>query len=164
MSHLGIPEATARLVVSKFKGIPFRQEIVATKDGVTYINDTTSTTPTAAIKALQAATSPTIWITGGDTKKLPFEELITEVETNQYLKKIIILGSANIPDYVAELNRVASDKIVGTANSMSQALDLACQAATTGDSILLSPGFASFDLFQNEFDRGRKFNELVNKL
>jgi UDP-N-acetylmuramoylalanine--D-glutamate ligase len=67
VSHLGISESIARSVAKEFKGVPFRQEKIATVDGVTYINDTTATTPTAAIKALQAAASPSIWITGGDT-------------------------------------------------------------------------------------------------
>lgn len=164
LSHLGIPETTARSVVAQFRGLPFRQEKITTIDGIVYINDTTSTTPTAAIKALQAATAPTIWITGGDTKNLPFDELITEINNNPFLKKIVILGSKNIPDYTGELERIAGDKIIGTAVSLSQAISLAQSHAESGDTILLSPGFASFDLFQNEFDRGRQFNDIVLNL
>ena len=164
LSHLGIPETSAREVVAKFGGLPSRQEIIATVGGVIYINDTTSTTPTAAIKALQAATAPTIWITGGDTKNLPFDELITEINNNPFLKKIVILGSKNIPDYTGELQRIAGDKIIGTADSMAQAIGMAQSHAESGDTILLSPGFASFDLFQNEFDRGRQFNDIILNL
>lgn len=159
--ELGIKESLAREVVAKFGGVPYRQEVVATIAGITYINDTTATTPTAAQKALLAATTPTIWITGGDTKRLPFFDLIVEAGSCPLLKKIIILGSKNIPDYVSALKDVAGDKIVGTAASMAEALDLARSVADPGDSILLSPGFASFDLFKNEFDRGRQFNDIV---
>lgn len=162
--ELGIKEELCRQVVKEFKGVPFRQEKIRELAGVTYINDTTSTTPTASIKALQAAQAPTIWITGGDTKKLPYSDLIEEVKVNRQLKKIVILGSKNIPDYVSELHKVAGDKIVGVAQSMPQAISLARSAAILGDNILLSPGFASFDLFQNEFDRGRQFNEIVRNL
>lgn len=164
LSHLGVAETSAREVVAKFRGLPSRQEIIATVGGVIYINDTTSTTPTAALYALKAATSPTIWITGGDTKNLPFDELITEIKNNSLLKKIVILGSKNIPDYTGELESIAGDKIIGTAESMSQAIGMAQSHAEPGDNILLSPGFASFDLFQNEFDRGHQFNEIVRKL
>lgn len=151
-------------VVADFTGVPSRQEVRAVKGGVTYINDTTATTPVAAIKALQAATGPTIWITGGDTKNLPFTELIDEVKNNVQLKQIVILGSQHIPGYVAALKQVAGDKILGTATSMQAAVDLARSAAISGDTVLLSPGFASFDLFKNEFDRGDQFNELVRKI
>ncbi len=159
--ELGIKETIARDVVADFTGVPFRQEVVATIGGVTYINDTTSTTPTAARIALLAATVPTIWITGGDTKKLPFFDLIAEAGSCPLLKKIVILGSKNIPDYVQALKEVAGDKVVGTANSMKEALELARSVSEPGDAIMLSPGFASFDLFKNEFDRGVQFNDIV---
>lgn len=158
---LGIKESIAKQVVADFTGVPFRQEVIATIHGVTYINDTTSTTPTAARIALLASSTPTIWITGGDTKNLPFEDLIAEANKCLLLKKIVILGSKNIPDYVSALKAVLGDKIVGTANSMKSAVELANSVAETGDSILLSPGFASFDLFKNEFDRGHQFNDIV---
>lgn len=160
----GIPESLCKQVVRDFHGLPFRQEIVRNFHGVNYVNDTTATTPTAAIKALQAATTPLIWITGGDTKNLPFAKLLTEVSRNSRLKKIIILGSKNIPDYTSALKQVAGDKIAGTASSMQEAINLASSVAEPGDSVLLSPGFASFDLFQNEFDRGRQFNDVVKAL
>jgi UDP-N-acetylmuramoylalanine--D-glutamate ligase len=158
---IGISESICKEVVRTFTGIPFRQEKIAEIAGVTYINDTTASTPTAAIKALQGAVCPTIWITGGSDKKLPFDELLTEVKKNIYLKKIIILGSINIPTYTNALHQIAEEKILGTVMSMQEAVDLARTSAMPGDSILLSPGFASFDLFQNEFERGRQYNEKV---
>lgn len=161
-SILKIDETLVRHVVADFVGLPFRQELIATINGVAYVNDTTSTTPTAAIKALQAAKGPLIWITGGDTKKLPHDELLVEARNNPNIQKIIILGSKNIEDYVNSLKADLSDKIVGTADSMESALSLAKSVSRSGDTVLLSPGFSSFDLFQNEFDRGRKFNEIVN--
>ncbi len=161
---LGIDRAIPQQTAKEFVGVPFRQQVVAQVKGVTYINDTTATTPTAAIKALQAATTPTIWITGGDTKNLPYDELIKEVESNPHLKNIVILGSKNIPAYTQALAQSAQAKILGTAMNMAEALALAGSVTKEGDAILLSPGFASFDLFQNEFDRGRQFNETVQDL
>lgn len=164
ISELGIDVSLAKEVVADYQGLPFRQEKIAQKHGVTYINDTTSTTPTAAIKALQAAVTPTIWITGGDDKQLPYTDLLQEIARNPHLKGIVILGSKNIPAYIAQLKAIVSDKILGTAHSMAEAVSLASRASKAGDSILLSPGFSSFDLFQNEFDRGRQFNECVKNI
>lgn len=161
---LGIPESVCKHVVKEFKGVPFRLETIRIISGVTYINDTTSTTPTSALAALRGATAPTIWITGGDNKNLAFTELLNEVEGNPYLKKIVILGSNNIPDYTTALSHIAKDKIIGTVSSMAEAVDLARSYAIPGDAILLSPGFSSFDLFQNEFDRGNQFNAIVKNL
>ena len=76
-------------------------------------------------------------------------------------KKIVILGSKNIPAYTEALTQLTGDKILGTAPTMPDAVKLARDSAEPGDVILLSPGFASFDLFQNEFDRGRQFNQVV---
>lgn len=161
---LGLDDTIAREVARDFPGLPFRQEFIATVQGVRYVNDTTATTPIAAVKALQAATAPTIWITGGATKNLPYDELLDEVKINGYIKKIVILGSKDIPDYTDKLASIAGDKIVGFALSMTEAIDMSRGVAEPGDTVLLSPGFTSFDLFQNEFDRGRKFNECVKAL
>jgi UDP-N-acetylmuramoylalanine--D-glutamate ligase len=62
------------------------------------------------------------------------------------------------------LRDVAGDKILGQVDKMTACIDLARSVAKPGDSILLSPGFASFDLFKNEFDRGDQFNQIVSEL
>lgn len=164
VSHLGVSETLAREVVSKFVGIPFRQEKIREVNGVIYINDTTATTPVAAVKALQAQTAPTILICGGATKNLPLDIFLDEISNNLYLKAIILLGSHAIPEFTAPLFAIAKHKILGQVETMSEAVTLATKHSTTGDIVLLSPGFSSFDLFQNEFDRGRQFNDCVNQL
>jgi len=164
VSHLNVSESLTREVVSKFIGIPFRQEKIRQVNGVTYINDTTATTPVAAAKALQAQTSLTILICGGATKNLPLDVFLEEIKTNQHLKQIILLGSHSIPEFTSPLSSFASSKIAGQVESMAEAVALAHSLAKPGEVVLLSPGFASFDLFQNEFDRGRQFNNCVNQL
>lgn len=151
-------------VVRDFDGLPFRIELIKTVGGVNYINDTTATTPTAAIKALSSVNGPIVWITGGHSKNLPFDDLLKAVEVNQNIKKIIILGSKFIPDYVERLKQIAGDKIEATVMSMDEAVKLSHKIAKEGDTVLMSPGFTSFDLFKNEFDRGRQFNEVVRSL
>lgn len=162
--ELGLSQELCRQVVKDFHGLPYRLETIRELGGVTYINDTTSTTPVAATKALQSLSKPTIWITGGDTKNLPYDDLLSEIKTNQYLRKIIILGSRNIPDYVKQLKTIAGDKIIDQVESMQSAVVLAVESSTSGQVVLLSPGFASFDLFKNEFDRGDQFNAIVRGL
>lgn len=161
---LGISEQICRQVVKDFIGLPFRLEKIREIAGVSYVNDTTSTTPTASIKALQSLTNPTTWITGGDSKNLPFDDLLSEVKANKYLKQVIILGSRNIPTYVDQLKVILGDKVIGQVDSMKEAVDLAVKSSQEGELVLLSPGFSSFDLFKNEFDRGRQFNECVHSL
>ncbi len=161
---LGISKDVCQVVVQHFSGLPHRLELIREVKGVTFINDTTATTPTATIKALQAFSKPIVWIVGGDTKNLPFDDLLTEIKSNPHLKKIVILGSKNIPDFVSSLKQLASAKIIGQVSSMSDAVALAMQHAESGEVVLLSPGFSSFDLFQNEFDRGKQFNAVVKSL
>lgn len=161
---LGLGEDSCRAVVRNFASLPGRQELTRVVGGVRYINDTTATTPTAAIKALHALTGPTIWIVGGDSKNLPYSELLGEVAHNPHITQIIILGSRNIPDFIHELRTIVGGKILAQVDSMAHAVALAEGSATPGSTVLLSPGFASFDLFQNEFDRGAQFVASVAKL
>lgn len=161
---LKIKQSLVQEVVESFPGLPFRLEDVATIGGVTYINDTTSTTPTSTIKAIRALNQPTVLIVGGDDKKLPVDELIEEIASTTHVQKIVILGSKNIPDFVNKLKDNCKEKILGQVFSMKEAVQLASRNAQDGWAVLLSPGFFSFDLFKNEFDRGRQFNEIVNNL
>lgn len=162
--QLGISETEARQFAHDFTGIPFRQEKIAEVGGITYINDTTATTPVAATVALRAQTHPFILICGGATKKLPLSTFLDELKSNPLLKHIALLGSHDIPEFTEPLRSFANDKIIGQVESMSEAVELARSHSQSGDVVLLSPGFSSFDLFQNEFDRGRQFNDCVKSL
>lgn len=161
---LGLDHNLTRSTVESFAGVPYRLELIREVNGVSYYNDTTSTTPTATIKALGAFTSPITLILGGDQKDLPTDGLINSLKTTPNLKNIIILGSANIPDFITSLRGACPDLISSQVNSMQDAVTQAVLTSKSGDVILLSPGFASFDLFENEFDRGRQFNLAVNQL
>lgn len=161
---LGIPESHLKEAVSKFGGVPFRLELIRTHRGIKYVNDTTATTPTAALAALRATSTPTILICGGESKNLPQTEFIDEINNNERVKKVILLGSRRLPEFVNALKAAHPPKIVGQVDSMQEAVALAQTLAQAGDTVLLSPGFASFDLFQNEFDRGRQFNDCVRSL
>jgi UDP-N-acetylmuramoylalanine--D-glutamate ligase len=160
-SILQIPQTVAKSTASTFTGLAYRQQVLGTYQGVTYIDDTTATTPVAAQKALAAQQTPFIWVTGGASKNLDYTELVKSAADHPALSGVVILGSRAIPDYVAALRTALGEKILGQVDSMAAAVTLARAHAAEGTTVLLSPGFASFDLFQNEFDRGRQFDDLV---
>ncbi len=176
-------------VLRVFRGLPGRQEIVRARRGVTWVNDTTATIPEATIAALHRfgrviasdrrergnlARSPRrpdvvgtprddkkiILIAGGADKKLKFDALAREIK--KYCKAVILLdGTAT-----QKLKRILPTpySLLPTAKSMREAVRRAQELAKRGDIVLLSPGAASFGLFQNEFDRGTQFVELVRRL
>mgnify|MGYP006413767967 FL=1 len=161
---LDLDLASFKEVAEEFSSVPFRLELIRELDGVRYYNDSTSTTPTATIKALSSFSSPTVLILGGDQKHLPTDDLITALKDSLNLTDIILLGSHNIPEFTSKLTNSCGDLIRSQVNSMVEAVSDATSAVQEGGIVLLSPGFASFDLFENEFDRGRQFNQAVKSL
>jgi UDP-N-acetylmuramoylalanine--D-glutamate ligase len=145
--------------LSSFTGVPFRFETIRQLRGVTYINDTTSTTPVATIAAINACTSPPLIIVGGQDKQLPLDELIKTL--NQKTRRLFLLpgGGTNRIKKALDASLVA-----GEYASLEDAVMAAHEIATEGDIVLLSPGFTSFGLFHNEFHRGEVFNTAVEKL
>ena len=153
---LGIPERVIKEAVENFRAIEGRLEPVKTFRGAEIYNDTNSTTPEAAIAALNSFDKKVIMIMGGMDKGLSVKKL-KEVLPKRTKKVILIPGSG-------------SDKITGSkirlekAADLEEAVNLAIKSAEKGDIILFSPGFASFNSFKNEYDRGEKFMKLINKL
>lgn len=162
--ELGCREKEISRAVAQFAVVPYRLQTVAQIAGVNYVNDTTATTPVATLTALAAQTQPVILICGGESKKLPQEQLIKEITKNKHVKNIIFLGSRHIPEFTEALSASVPNKILGQVDSMTEAVRLAHSVANSGDTVLLSPAFASFDLFKNEFDRGEQFNLAVAAL
>lgn len=160
---LQIPAKTFTKVVTSFTGLPYRMQTVAVKNDITFINDTTSTTPTSTIKAVSSMNSPTILILGGESKNLPIDKMISVLSNSPHITGIVILGSKNNHKLNEKLD-LLKDKTLGKVESMRDAFKLAVHNSGAGHSILLSPGYASFDLFDNEFDRGDQFNQEVNNL
>lgn len=155
---LGYPSTMTEQIIYSFKGVPFRLEAVACKSKITYVNDTTSTTPIATVKALLTINKP-ILICGGSDKNLPLDEMIISLNKNT---KGIILLTGNGTDRIKP--HLHPELIIGTVDSMAKAVSLAAKNARPGDVVLLSPGFTSFGLFTNEFDRGNQFNQCVQRL
>lgn len=151
--------APARQQIGSFPSLEGRLQFIDEVKGVTFINDTTSTTPVAAQAALKSLDSrKVILIAGGYDKNLPLEGFVSALGG---VKSIIWLPG-NGTDRIKTL--MMDDIDQGEVESMQQAVKQAFVRAQEGDVILLSPGFASFGLFNNEFDRGDQFNQAIEDL
>jgi UDP-N-acetylmuramoylalanine--D-glutamate ligase len=140
-----------------FSGLPFRQEVIGNSNGITVINDSTSTTPTACLKAINTYPG-SILIIGGTTKKLPLIELVPDLHSKT--KAIIMLPGSGTQELLPLLGNTPE---VQPAADLSDAINQAFNLAGNGDTILFSPAFTSFGQFDNEFDRGRQFNQLIKQ-
>jgi len=149
----------ARQQIGSFASLDGRLKFIDEVKGVTFINDTTSTTPVAAVAALKSVDSrKVILIAGGYDKDLPLDKFVSALAG---VKSIIWLPG-NGTDRIKTL--MMDDVDYGDVESMQQAVKQAFVRAEPGDVILLSPGFASFGLFKNEFDRGDQFDQAIQDL
>ncbi|MDH7476734.1 MAG: UDP-N-acetylmuramoyl-L-alanine--D-glutamate ligase [Microgenomates group bacterium] len=151
--------------INNFRGLPFRQEIVKIKNRVIFINDTTSTTPIATIKAIDTFDDkPIILLLGGKSKNLPYLDLIDKLAK---VKEIILL-KGSFTDEIFEILKIKyPEKISPIYDDLTQAVKKAyLLAKKTMQScyLLFSPGATSFSMFNNEFHRGKEFNQIVEKL
>lgn len=155
---LDIPDESIHEALASFSGVPGRLELIRTVDGVDYYNDTTATTPEATLAGLRALSEKydgrVLLVMGGADKNLDFTELLGELP--MLVKRTELLAGtgterirSQLPDVEVFDNLVAA---VGNARRHAQ----------PGDAIVLSPAFASFGMFQNEFDRGDQFRALVD--
>nr|WP_297306946.1 UDP-N-acetylmuramoyl-L-alanine--D-glutamate ligase [uncultured Flavobacterium sp.] len=154
-----VRKQTIRESLSNFDAVPHRLEKVNRVDKVLYINDSKATNVNATYFALESVNAPTIWIVGGVDKGNDYDELMTFV--NEKVKAIICLGLDN--QKIKQAFSSVVDVMLETA-SMKDAVALASNMAEEGDTVLLSPACASFDLFKSYEDRGDQFKEEVNKL
>ncbi len=142
-----------------YKGLEHRLEFVATVKGVDYINDSKATNLNSVWYALECMNTPTILILGGVDKGNDYNIIYDLVK--EKVKDIIALGVDNekITSFFEEKKMP-----VKVASSMGTAISLARDIALPGDTVLLSPACASFDLFDNYEDRGHQFKNIVKSL
>ncbi|MEP2280108.1 UDP-N-acetylmuramoyl-L-alanine--D-glutamate ligase [Maribacter sp.] len=156
---VGIRKETIRACVSNFQGAPHRLEKVLKIHHVEYINDSKATNVNAAYYALDSMKTPTVWIVGGVDKGNEYMELMPLVR--EKVKAIICLGENN--EKIKHVFGNAVDLLVETY-AMEEAVKVAYKIAERGDTVLLSPACASFDLFKNYEDRGDQFKNCVKNL
>jgi UDP-N-acetylmuramoylalanine--D-glutamate ligase len=158
-SLLKVRKETIRESLEDFEGVEHRLESVLKINGVQYINDSKATNINATFYALESMKDPTVWIVGGVDKGNDYLDLMPLVR--EKVKAIICLGIDN-HKIVQTFNNVV-DLIVETAGA-EEAVKVAYKIASKGDTVLLSPACASFDLFENYEDRGKKFKQAVREL
>lgn len=156
---LRIRKDTIRQSMEDFQGVEHRLEKVLKINNVLYINDSKATNINATYYALDSVKGETVWIVGGEDKGNDYTELLPLV--NEKVKAIICLGIDNSKIFEAFGNCV--DLMMET-QSMEEAVRMAYKIAEKGNTVLLSPACASFDLFENYEDRGRQFKDAVRNL
>jgi UDP-N-acetylmuramoylalanine--D-glutamate ligase len=156
---LRIRKETIRQSMEVFQGVEHRLEKVFKINNVLYINDSKATNINATYYALDSVKGETVWIVGGEDKGNNYAELLPLV--NEKVKAIICLGIDNSKIFKAFGNCV--DLMMET-QSMVEAVKMAYKIAEKGNTVLLSPACASFDLFENYEDRGRQFKNAVRNL
>ena len=156
---LNIRKEVIRESLSDFQGVEHRLEPVLTIKGVKYINDSKATNVNSTWYALESMDTPVVWIVGGVDKGNDYSELMDLVKAK--VKAIVCLGVDN-----AKLHKAFGDviSVMVDARSAEEAVQQAYKLASPGDAVLLSPACASFDLFDNYEDRGRKFKAAVREL
>ena len=156
---MGIRDEQLRASLSDFAGVEHRLEKVLRIRGVEYINDSKATNVNSCWYALQSMTTPVVLILGGTDKGNDYTEI--EALVKQKVHALIFLGVDN-----TKLHAFFDDKIadIADARSMEEAVNLAYQKANKGDTVLLSPCCASFDLFKSYEDRGEQFKKCVRNL
>jgi len=148
----------AERVFNEFTGVEHRLEFVCNIKGVKYYNDSIATNPESTIVALDTLPSPIILIAGGYDKKLAFDKLADKIA--EKVKYLILIGqTANI---IKDLVKKREQNIsIDIASSLKDAVYLAKNKATRGDTILLSPACASYDMFRNFAERGNIFKKIA---
>jgi UDP-N-acetylmuramoylalanine--D-glutamate ligase len=144
--------------LARFTGLPHRLELVATKQGVAYFDDSKGTNVGAVVQSLASFAGPVILLAGGVDKGGDYSPLRQLVQTK--VRKLILFGAAR--DVIASALGNATDTLI--VDTMAEAVRAAAAAACAGDTVLLSPACASFDQFRSYAHRGEVFRAAVEAL
>ncbi len=155
-TRLGIAPEVIRKALASFKAVPHRLEHVAEIDGVEYINDSKATNVASTYYALESMTRPTVLILGGTDKGNDYTDILDFMRRK--VTHVVAMGADNekIMRFCRDHGFSADD-----THSLADALQACRKAARPGDTVLLSPCCASFDLFKSYIDRGDRFRAAV---
>ncbi len=157
---VGVPLDIIKKVVSEFKGVEHRIEFVTEVRGIKFYNDSKATNPDSAIAAIRAMRTPTVLIGGGMDKGNTVEEWWNAFDGK--IKGLVLFGETKY--LIQETARKCHFNPVILVNTLEEAVCEAVKLAEVGDSVLLSPACASWDMFTSYEERGDLFKELVKKL
>ncbi len=156
--QLGVSAEEIQLALNSFRPAPHRMEVIPTTDGRTWINDSKATNVDSTYFALEAMTGPTVWIAGGTDKGNEYTPLHEVMGDKVHTLICLGLDNEKLKEDFEWLERVVE------CQSAEAAVRLADEHAKPGDTVLLSPACASFDLFKNYVDRGDQFRDCVQQL
>jgi len=160
-----VPDECIHRYAKNFYGVEHRIELVCTKNGVRYYNDSIASSPTRTIAALRSFQERVILIAGGYDKKIPFDSLGPEI--CEHVKCLILTG-ATAPNIRAAVEHAANytseHPAILEAKEFERAVLLAADQASEGDVVLFSPACASFDHFKNFEERGLAFKKIIQTL
>ncbi len=155
VQRFGMTDETIQRALEAFRPAAHRMELIPTSDGRTWINDSKATNVDATYFALEAMTGPTVWIAGGTDKGNDYDVLQPLVKRR--VRALVCLGADN-----HKLLEDFGDTItVVECRDVTKAVELATDLSEAGETVLLSPACASFDLFKNYIDRGDQFRAAV---
>lgn len=156
----GVDPGDIRRSLTTFHGVEHRLEFCGKINGVRFVNDSKGTNPEASIKALQAMDTPVVLIAGGYDKKAKFDSFVDEFGSK--VKTLILMGAT-----AQQLRQTALDKgfsSIVMCKNMEECVREAFAAAQPGDTALLSPACASWDMYSSFEQRGRHFKTCVTNL
>jgi len=158
----GIDAKVTAAVLRRFAGVEHRLERVCVTDGVSYVNDSKGTNPDSSIKALEAMNTPVLLIAGGYDKKSSYEEFIRAFDGK--VKKLLLLGATAQAIRETALRLGYPEKDIIMCKDMDECVRQAAKLAVSGDTVLLSPACASWDMYDSYEQRGRHFKSCVGNL
>ena len=154
----GVAEEDILRTLYSFEGVEHRLERICEIDGVEWINDSKATNVDSVWYALESMQRPTVWIAGGTDKGNDYEPLMEFV--GKKVKALVCMGLNN----TKLIDNFSGVVPVYNTSSLEEAVEVCRQVAQSGDTVLLSPACASFDLFRNYEERGRLFKARVLEL
>ena len=156
---INVKHDVIRQSFSDFQGVEHRLEYVATVRGIRFINDSKATNVNSCWYALQSMKTPVILILGGTDKGNDYTEIEELVRKKAHTLIFMGVDNHKLHDFFDKMGKKTFD-----VQSMDAAVKTAYENGVKGDTVLLSPCCASFDLFQNYEDRGTQFKDRVRKL
>lgn len=163
----GAPLEALRREAITFAGVEHRLELVRTRAGVGWYNDSIATSPERAVAALRSFKEPIVLLAGGRDKHLPWEEIAALVWRR--VRHLVLFGeAAGLIEAAVERARPSGQGVdlagVHHAGNLERAVEIAAGLARPGDVVLLSPGGTSFDAYADFLARGEHFRQLVRAL
>ncbi len=160
--RMGVSREVILKGLKRFKGNEHRLEFARERDGVRYYNDSAATNPDATIAALRAFDGHKVFVIGGRNKGFSYAGLAKEIQKSA-MRGIVLLGENKntVFDEFKKLGDTKLMKKVVLVNSLNDAVNHANLIAQSGDIVCYSPAAASFDMFRDYGERGRKFKEIV---